>query len=99
MKGSLCMVSFVFAGGLCYADLPPEPDREGYCLDGHAGPHWEHVLHTSPHDDALVALFALRQGLCQLVEAGKLDLDRALRIFQRAALAGSLKVSRATLAD
>jgi hypothetical protein len=68
-------------------------DEPNYCHDPEANQHWGKLIEESPGDDILMRLFALRLGLCQLVESGQLDLDRATAIFEQAR-AGALMERR-----
>jgi len=65
----------------CAADTNNEP--ENYCKDQASWQQWHELLEKHPQDDALYALYASRRGLCSMVESGRIDLDRATRIFER----------------
>ena len=70
----------------CSADTGKEPDN--YCKDTVSWQQWHELLEKNPQDDALHALYAMRLGLCSMVEAGNISLDRATRIFEK--MRGSL---------
>jgi len=65
----------------CVADTNKEP--ENYCKDQASWQQWHELLEKHPQDDALYALYASRRGLCSMVESGRIDLDRATKIFER----------------
>ena len=60
-----------------YAD-----DSANYCLDPETNQQWAKMLMDSPDDDAVAKLFALRLGLCQLVEKELITLERATSLFE-----------------
>jgi hypothetical protein len=64
----------------CIADTSKEPNN--YCKDATSWQQWQGLLEKHPQDDAIHALYATRLGLCSMVESGKIDLDRATRIFE-----------------
>lgn len=63
------------------ADTTDKP--ENYCKDQASWQQWHELLAKHPQDDTIHALYATRRGLCTMVESGKIDLDRATRIFER----------------
>lgn len=63
------------------ADTGNEPDN--YCKDAVSWQQWHELLEKHPQDDALHALYAMRLGLCSMVESGKIDMDRSTRIFEK----------------
>jgi hypothetical protein len=65
----------------CLADT--SKDSSNYCMDETSWQQWHDLLEKHPQDDAIHALYATRRGLCSMVESGKIDLDRATRIFER----------------
>jgi len=70
----------------CSADTGKESDN--YCEDAVSWQQWHELLEKHPQDDALHALYAMRLGLCSMVEAGNISLDRATQIFEK--MRGSL---------
>jgi hypothetical protein len=70
----------------CCSHLAQADDSEvNYCRDAEANQQWGKLIEEAPGDaDLLMRLFALRLGLCQLVDSGQLDLDRATEIFELA---------------
>lgn len=54
-----------------------------YCEDETSWREWHGLIEKHPADDALHALYALRLGLCSMVNSGNITLDRATSIFER----------------
>lgn len=59
-------------------------DIENYCHDSSVNKEWVTLLTQYPNDDAIAKLFAMRLGLCELVERGFIKHDRATEIFENA---------------
>jgi hypothetical protein len=60
-------------------------DRTGQLLPRpEENPQWAYELENAPEDTVLIELFALRQGLCQMVDARSLSVDKPTAIFERA---------------
>ena len=57
---------------------------ENYCHDLSVNKEWVTLLVQYPNDDAITKLFAMRLGLCELVERGFIEHDRATKIFEKA---------------
>ena len=57
---------------------------ENYCHDSSVNKEWVTLLAQYPNDDAIAKLFAMRLGLCELVERGFIEHDRATKIFEKA---------------
>jgi len=57
---------------------------ENYCHDSSVNKEWAILLGQHPSDDAIAKLFAMRLGLCELVERGFIEHDRATKIFEKA---------------
>ena len=57
--------------------------KGNYYKDQTSWQQWHELLAKHPQDDAIHALYATQRGLCSMVESGKIDLDRATRIFER----------------
>jgi len=57
---------------------------ENYCHDSSVNKEWATLLAQHPNDDAIAKLFAMRLGLCELVERGFIEHDRATKIFEKA---------------
>jgi hypothetical protein len=69
---------------LILALLTAQAEEPNYCHDPEVNQQWGKLIEEAPGDDILMRLFALRLGLCQLVDAKQLDLDRATEIFEQA---------------
>lgn len=55
-----------------------------YCRDEDSWAEWHRLLADNPADDGIYGLYALRRGLCGMVESGAIDETRATRIFEAA---------------
>ena len=56
--------------------------EENYCRDSAVNQQWADLLAKSPNDPLIVKLFALRFGLCMLVDRRSITLDQATDIFE-----------------
>ncbi len=59
-----------------------EPDN--YCLDPEVNQQWTRLLMKSPDDPMTIRLYALRDGLCSMVDRGQVKLGVAIAIFEDA---------------
>ena len=57
-------------------------DLPNYCLDPQTNSEWAGLLSKNPNDDLVTKLFALRIGLCELVQRNIITLDRATDLFE-----------------
>lgn len=60
--------------------LPPSlwaAEAETYCHDAAAWQEWDDLRAKYPDDPELITLYALRLGLCAMVEKGQIDADTA----------------------
>ena len=57
-------------------------ESQNYCLDPETNITWLRMLSESPHDSVIAELFALRIGLCELIERKIISIDRATDIFE-----------------
>ena len=57
-------------------------EAANYCVDEKVAREWQQLLSKYPNDDAIVKLYALRTGLCELVKQNQLALERAIDIFE-----------------
>jgi len=57
-------------------------ESNSYCKDQTSWQQWHELLAKHPQDDAIHALYATRRGLCNMVESGQIEMDRATRIFE-----------------
>lgn len=56
--------------------------RVNYCLDEQKNADWEQQLHAYSKDHAVLKLYALRRGLCLMIEEKKITLKQAIDIFE-----------------
>ena len=66
---------------LCAA-FAAQAENENYCQDAQTNAQWQSMLAKDYSKDSMVVLFALRDGLCRLVEAKVITLDRASQLFE-----------------
>lgn len=65
------------------AHSEPGPTQNDYhCKNQASWQEWHALLEKHPNDDSVYTLYALRLGLCSMVEAGNIDKDRAVKIFE-----------------
>jgi hypothetical protein len=89
-RAFILLLSLTLGASSCTDGLhAAQPDN--YCHDPEANQRWGELLLDAPADDVLLRLFALRLGLCQMVDAGILTLERATEIFERARQRGLLE--------
>lgn len=55
----------------------------GWCLDKERNAQWGEQIKKFPQDPAIVHLFALRHGLCQMLEAEMIELDFAIDLWEQ----------------
>ncbi len=63
---------------------PGKEYMESYCHDPTTWEEWAPILNSNPEDDGIYTLYALRIGLCDMLAAGTIDLDRSTIIFESA---------------
>jgi len=61
------------------AVIAEEPTN--YCHEPEGAAQWEHLLANSPNDPIVIRLYALREGLCRMVDEGLVDPEQATDIF------------------
>jgi hypothetical protein len=54
-----------------------------YCDDPAAGLKWADLLAKNPTDLSIIRLFALREGLCAMIEHGLMSVGRAIMLFEQ----------------
>ncbi len=59
-----------------------EPDN--YCLDAEVNQKWTRLFMKSSDDPMTIRLYALRDGLCSMVDRGQVKLGVAIAIFEDA---------------
>lgn len=55
-----------------------------YCHDEASWAEWHRLMADNPTDDGVYSLYAMRRGLCGMVESGVIDEARATRLFEAA---------------
>jgi hypothetical protein len=55
---------------------------ENYCHDDAEIKTWDEVIAKHSSDPLLIKLYAMRVGLCKMVDEGKVDLDTAIDVFE-----------------
>src|SRR5699024_6617789 len=60
-----------------------DADEVNHCLSADANQEWAAMAQKHHDSDVWQRLFALRIGLCAIVQHGDLPVDRATRIFER----------------
>lgn len=58
-------------------------ERSDYCHDPDAAKQWNRLLDRHASDPAVIKLYALRIGLCKMIDQGKLDVNQAIDIFEQ----------------
>jgi hypothetical protein len=56
-------------------------DAVNYCHKPTVDAQWKQLLARTPRDPIVIRLYALRDGLCGMVDAGQLDLETAVKVF------------------
>ncbi len=65
------------------AGAAPDSDQQiNHCHDSQANSEWARLAHENHQSDIWQRLFALRVGLCVMVERDELSVDRATHIFE-----------------
>ena len=57
---------------------------DNYCNDAEINQQWTRLLMKSPDDPMTIRLYALRDGLCSMVDRGQVKLGVAIAIFEDA---------------
>lgn len=66
-----------------HVQTPPNIEKQNYCRDPSSWTEWEALLQKNPGDEDLRIFYALRIGLCVLVERGEISTDQATKFFER----------------
>ncbi|MDO5674805.1 MAG: hypothetical protein Q4G66_07820 [bacterium] len=59
-------------------------EEKNHCHNEATWAGWHQLLADNQDDDELHGLYAMRRGLCGMVEAGTIEEERATRIFEDA---------------
>ena len=54
-----------------------------HCSDPQVAQSWQQKIETYPSDPLVQKLFALRKGLCAMVDEGTIELAAAVKLFDR----------------
>ncbi len=63
------------------AVAPPATAAENYCHKPDVIQEWADLLAKYPQDPDVIRLYALREGLCEMIDRGLVELDQAIDIF------------------
>ena len=66
---------------LSNAAVTKEPTN--HCYKREIAARWQQLLIDWPKDPVVIGLYALREGLCQMIDDGLVDLEQAIDIFNR----------------
>ncbi len=67
---------------LLAATVSHAEESANYCLDAEANQEWTRIYNNKPNDNDIARLFALRTGLCEMVQRGAITIERATKIFE-----------------
>lgn len=81
---SLLFLALLFLPGSAVLAHATENTSVNYCRDESSWFEWHTLLEKHPNDDSIVYLYALRRGLCSLVESGNIEIGKATSIFEGA---------------
>lgn len=78
----ICMIMAVMC--LWGAGVSFAAEKKNYCHDEASWAEWHQLMADNPTDDGVYSLYAMRRGLCGMVESGVIDEARATRLFEAA---------------
>lgn len=78
----LLLSAYASADELAKEENPADDPKMGFCHSKEHNAEWGRLLKKYPEDPAIIKLFALRHGLCQMMEADLIDKDFAISIFE-----------------
>jgi hypothetical protein len=78
LRGFMKKILFVCLLGFTVNGLA----SENYCHDATEIKTWDEVIAKHSTEPLLIKLYAMRVGLCQMVDDGKIDLDTAIDVFE-----------------
>ncbi|CAI8981983.1 hypothetical protein [Methylocaldum szegediense] len=63
---------------------PPDPrtDPDNYCYQQEAWDGIERLRQEAPSDPLVIRMYAMRKGLCMLIEEGKITREQGVEIFE-----------------
>ena len=74
------LIALILATGT-YTMAAEQP--EDYCDDQASWQQWQQLLADNPQDNSVASLYAFRIGLCSMVRSGKIDTQRAIKLFEQ----------------
>lgn len=60
----------------------PKSDPDNYCYQQEAWKNIDNLLKDAPNDPLVIRMYAIRKGLCILIEEGKITRDQGAEIFE-----------------
>jgi hypothetical protein len=78
----LLLSAYASADALVEEGNSADDPKMGFCHSNEHNAEWGNLITKYPDDPAVVRLFALRHGLCELMEAGFIEKDFAISIFE-----------------
>ena len=73
------------------ATLALEDNEVNYCTDEAVNQRWADMLLQAPGDHLIIKLFALRSGLCVMIDQGLITLDQGTDIFENERLEAAMQ--------
>ena len=73
---------FILLAVLFISSVALSAEPVNYCQNESVVQEWEDLLGKYPNDPDIIKLYALRTGLCEMVDGGQLTLDQAIDIFE-----------------
>ena len=55
---------------------------ENYCHDADKNESWEKLVKQFPEDTVILRLYALRRGLCAMIDEETIELEKAIDLFE-----------------
>ena len=62
---------------------PGDPEPAHFCADPATNREWAELLAQNPEDRIVVRLYALRVGLCTMIDQNLIDVDQAIAWFEQ----------------
>ncbi|MFH1216534.1 MAG: hypothetical protein V1706_08535 [Pseudomonadota bacterium] len=59
-----------------------QENETNHCNDPESWVKWQELLQSNPDDDGIYSAYALRVGLCQMIEKHEIETGRATIIFE-----------------
>ena len=85
MKRTGVIIATLAALAGCHAGDEQNPKGQDHaCRDAAEWAQWDALLSKTPNDADVVTLYALRRGLCDMIERGQIEPKAAIALFERA---------------